>query len=124
MLKRTRGIAPDQTYLPERLQGKKSTFNKGAGIAFHPNATGETTPNPNDRLAFVASANGTIEMIDVKYYDYTRGQLATKYNLYGPLRASPRFASDDPSVLFKLFGLSPSGLVVIDVTAADITAGP
>jgi hypothetical protein len=108
----------------QRLQGKKSTFNKGAGITFHPNADGETTPNANERLAFVASANGSIEMLDIKYYDYSRGNLATKFNLYGPLRSSPRFPSDPPSVLFKLFGLSTSGMVVIDVTAADIAAGP
>jgi hypothetical protein len=107
----------------QRLQGKKTTFNKGAGIAFHPNADGVTTPS-KDRLAFVASANGTIEMVDIAYYDFARGSLATKNNLYGPLRASLPFAGDDPSVVFKLFGLSPTGLVVIDVTAADIAAGP
>ena len=107
----------------QRLQGKKTTFGKGAGITFHPNADGTTTPAA-DRLAFVASANGSIEMIDIAYYDFQRGSLATKYNLYGPLRASLPFPGDDPSVVFKLFGVSSSGLVVIDVTAADILAGP
>ena len=106
-----------------RLQGSKSTFSQGAGIAFHPNADGVTTPQQN-RLAFVASANGSIEMIDIAYYDYQRGALATKYNLYGPLRASLPFPGDDPSVVFKLFGVSSAGLVVIDVTAADILPGP
>jgi hypothetical protein len=106
-----------------RLQGKKSTFAQGSGITFHPNADGITTPQ-NNRLAFVASANGSIEMIDIAYYDFQRGALATKYNLYGPLRASLPFPGDDPSVLFKLFGVSSSGLVVIDVTASDILPGP
>ena len=63
-------------------------------------------------------------MIDIAYYDYLRGSLATKYNLYGPLRASLPFPGDDPSVVFKLFGVSSAGLVVIDVTAADILPGP
>ena len=107
----------------QRLQGKKSTFDQGAGITFHPNADGIATPQ-NNRLAFVASANGSIEMIDIAYYDFQRGSLATKYNLYGPLRASLPFPGDDPSVVFKLFGVSSSGLVVIDVTAADILPGP
>jgi hypothetical protein len=107
----------------QRLQGKKSTFAQGAGITFHPNADGTGTPQQN-RLAFVASANGSIEMIDIAYYDYLRGSLATKYNLYGPLRASLPFPGDDPSVVFKLFGVSSAGLVVIDVTAADILPGP
>ena len=35
-----------------RLQGKKSTFDKGAGITFHPNADGIATPQAQ-RLAFV-----------------------------------------------------------------------
>jgi hypothetical protein len=106
----------------QRLQGKYTTFAQGAGIAFHPNADGTSTPQA-DRLSFVASNNGTIEMIDIAYFT-DRGKLATKFNLYGPLRASLPFAGDDPAVILKLFGLSPNGLVVIDVTATDIKAGP
>ncbi|MDB4888876.1 MAG: hypothetical protein JWL61_731 [Gemmatimonadetes bacterium] len=108
----------------QRLQGKRSTFATGAGIAFHPNADGPGTANPMERLAFVASANGTIEAVDIAYYDFVRGALATKFNLYGPLRSSLPFPGDAPSVLFKLFGLSSKGLVVIDVTAADLLPGP
>jgi hypothetical protein len=107
----------------QRLQGKKSTFSSGSGMAFHPDADGTTTPQ-GQRLAFVASNNGTIEMVDIAYYDFNRGTLSTKANLYGPLRASRPFVGDDPSVLFKLFGVSAQGLVVIDVTAADIKPGP
>ncbi len=107
----------------QRLQGKKSTFASGSGITFHPNADGVSTPQ-QDRLAFVASGNGTIEAVDIAYYDFVRGALATKFNLYGPLRSSLPFPGDAPSVLFKLFGLSSKGLVVIDVTAADLLPGP
>ncbi|MEP6729318.1 MAG: hypothetical protein ABJE10_01705 [bacterium] len=111
------------TPFTQRLQGKKTTFATGSGIAFHPNADGVNTPQ-SDRLAFVASANGTIEAVDIAYYDFVRGSLATKLNLYGPLRATPRFPSDPPTVLFKLFGVSTKGLVVIDVTATDLLPGP
>ncbi len=107
----------------QRLQGKKSTFASGAGITFHPNADGTATPQ-NERLAFVASANGTIEAVDIAYYDFQRGNLATKFNLYGPLRASLPFPGDPASVVLKLFGLSTRGLVVVDVTAADLLPGP
>ena len=107
----------------QRLQGKKSTFARGAGIAFHPNADGPTTPAAS-RLAFVASDNGTIEAVDIAFYDFVRGSLATKFNLYGPLRASLPFPGDPPSVIFKLFGVSSKGLVVVDVTAADLLPGP
>ena len=107
----------------QRLQGKKSTFAKGAGIAFHPSADGTATPAAS-RLAFVASDNGTIEAVDIAFYDFVRGSLATKFNLYGPLRATLPFPGDPPSVVFKLFGVSSKGLVVVDVTAADILPGP
>ena len=106
----------------QRLTGKYTTFGQGGGIAFHPNADGINTPQ-QDRLTFVASSNGTIEMVDLAYFT-SRGVLATKTNLYGPLRASLPFPGDDPSIVLKLFGLSANGLVVIDVTAADIQAGP
>jgi hypothetical protein len=107
----------------QRLQGKKTTFASGTGITFHPNADGVNTPQA-DRLAFVASANGTIEAVDIAYYDFVRGSLATKMNLYGPLRATLPFPGDPANVLFKLFGLSAKGLVVVDVTAADLLPGP
>ncbi len=127
---KTLGVHGGETYFAsvtrpftQRLQGKKTTFATGSGIAFHPNADGTTTAQ-SDRLAFVASNNGTIEAVDIAYYDFTRATLATKFNLYGPLRSSLPFPGDNPAVLFKLFGLSANGLVIIDVTAADILPGP
>ncbi|HEX5971781.1 MAG TPA: hypothetical protein VFY85_07650 [Gemmatimonadaceae bacterium] len=125
----TMGLHGAETYFAkvsqpftQRLSGKYATFGQGGGIAFHPNADGTSTPQ-SDRLTFVASSNGTIEMVDLAYFT-SRGTLATKANLYGPLRASLPFPGDDPSVILKLFGLSANGLVVIDVTAADIQPGP
>lgn len=106
----------------QRLQGTASTFDVGAGIAFHPEADGTNTPVAQ-RLAFVASNNGQVDMVDVAYFT-SRGTLTTKLNLTGPLRASLPFPGDDPAIVLKLFGVSAKGLVVIDVTAADIKAGP
>jgi hypothetical protein len=106
----------------QRLQGKYTTFGSGAGIVFHPDADGTNTPQAQ-RLAFVASSNGTIEAVDIAHFT-ARGTLVTKSNLYGPLRASLPFPGDDPSIVLKLFGVSQQGLVVIDVTAADILPGP
>ena len=106
----------------QRLQGTASTFDIGAGIAFHPEADGTATPVAQ-RLAFVASNNGQVDLVDVAYFT-SRGTLTTKLNLAGPLRASLPFPGDDPSIVLKLFGISSKGLVVIDVTAADIKAGP
>jgi hypothetical protein len=105
-----------------RLQGKYDSFDNGAGIAFDPGAYGINTPS-NDRLAFVGSQSGYIEIVDIAYY-INRGKLTLKGNLYGPLRASRPFPGDPPSVVMKLFGLSSTGLVVIDLTAADIRPAP
>ena len=114
--------AVDQPFT-QRLQGKKTTFAQGAGITFHPNADGTGTAAAESprlrRLGERLDRDGGHRLLR-----YQRGALATKYNLYGPLRASLPFPGDDPSVLFKLFGVSRAGLVVIDVTAADILAGP
>jgi hypothetical protein len=106
----------------QRLQGTASTYSVGAGIAFHPDADGTNTAMPQ-RLAFVASNNGQVDMVDVAYFT-SRGALLTKLNLTGPLRASLPFPGDDPAIVLKLFGVSAKGLVVIDVTAADIKPGP
>jgi hypothetical protein len=127
----TLGIHGSETYFAsvtqpftQRLQGKKTTFSIGAGIAFHPSADGPSTPQAQ-RLAFVASNNGTIELIDIAYYDFNRGTLATKNNLYGPLRAAnPTAAEQAAGIRIKLYGVSAQGLVVIDVTDADILPGP
>ena len=50
-----------------RLQGKYDSFDDGAGIAFHPDANGVLTPQ-DQRLAFVGSASGNIEVVDIAYY--------------------------------------------------------
>lgn len=107
-----------------RLQGKYNSFDQGAGIAFHPYANGNNLGNADSRLAFIASANGQIEVVDIGYF-INRGRLPIKGNFYGPLRVSAPFPGDAArGVVLKLFGLSDRGLVVIDLTQADILAGP
>ena len=103
-----------------RLQGKFNTSDLGAGIAYHPNNSGDT-PGQDDptRVVFVASADGTIDIVDSFHYT-ARGKLPVRANLYGPIRVTNRFASDDPAVILKLFGLTSEGLIVIDIRATDI----
>ncbi len=105
-----------------RLQGKYDSADDGAGIAFHPRANGTLTAQ-QDRIAFVASSNGSIEVVDVAYY-INRAKLTLKNPIYGPLRASLPMPGDPPEVILKLYAISQQGLVVIDLTAADIKPGP
>ena len=105
-----------------RLQGKYDSADNGAGIAFHPNADGILSA-ANQRLAFVGSASGQIEIVDIAYY-IARGKLQLKSPIYGPLRTSGPMPGDSPDVVMKIYALSKDGLIVIDLTAADIKAGP
>jgi hypothetical protein len=105
-----------------RLQGKYDSFDDGAGITFAPKADGTLTPS-SDRLAFVGSQSGTVEIVDIAYY-INRGRLQLKNPIYGPLRASKPMPGDPASVVMKLFAVSSQGLIVIDLTAADIKPGP
>lgn len=105
-----------------RLQGKYSTFQKGAGIAFHPAARGTNTP-PDERIAFVASDDASIQILDIAHY-LSVGSLPIKTKLYGPLRVSRRFPSDPPEVVLKLYGVTTTGLMVIDVRATNYTPIP
>ena len=112
-----------------RMQGRFDSFNAGAGIAFHPQANvNPASPGTRDdptRLAFVASSNGTIEIVDA-YYFVSRGRLVIRNKLYGPLRASlPLNAAEVAAgVVVKLYGMTDRGLVVVDVTSADIKPVP
>lgn len=107
-----------------RLEGVYDSFDDGAGVAFDPSAIGPTTPQ-RDRVMFVASKSGSIEVVDVAYFN-NRGTLPTKYSLYGPLRATaPLTAAEKANgVIMKLYALTPQGLLVIDLTQKDIKDGP
>ncbi len=105
-----------------RLQGKFATFNDGAGIAFHPRNVEENTFDQSARVIFVASGDKSIQIVD-SYSYRLRGRIPIRTNLYGPLRAVIPTASErasDPSLVVKLFGLTPEGIVVIDVRSGDI----
>ena len=109
-----------------RLQGKFATFNTGAGVAFHPRNIDENTADTTARVVFVASGDRTIQIVD-SYSYRLRGRIPLRDNLYGPLRATvptPAERASDPTLVVKLFGLTPKGLVVIDVRRADVDNVP
>ncbi|MCC6931481.1 MAG: hypothetical protein IT359_21005 [Gemmatimonadaceae bacterium] len=123
------GVHGEETFFADsslRLQGKYATFNSGAGIAFHPRNFNENTADSTARVAFVASGDKSIQIVD-SYSYRLRGRIPIRENLYGPLRAtlpSPAERSADPTLVVKLFGLTKEGLVVIDVRTGDIDNVP
>jgi hypothetical protein len=64
-----------------------------------------------------------VNAVDIAYF-ISRGRYDLKNQLYGPLRVSRPMAGDDPTVILKLYGIAPEGLVVIDLRAADILPVP
>lgn len=126
-------LASGQNPYSLRLQGTYPALNGGTGIAFDPLAAGDTT-NQANRLVFMSSGNA-IQIADIFHYSNRATVCATtgalcgiplKYSTYGPLRASLPLPSDPTTgpnaVLLKLYALTPNGLVVINLTAADITS--
>ncbi|MEP7346501.1 MAG: hypothetical protein ABI877_14615, partial [Gemmatimonadaceae bacterium] len=105
-----------------RLQGKYATVNSGGGIAFHPLNSDENTADSTARVVFVASGDKSIQIVD-SYSYRLRGRIPIRANLYGALRAvvpTPGELASDPSLVVKLFGLTPEGVIVIDVRLGDI----
>lgn len=105
-----------------RLQGKYQNLAPGQGITFHPRA--KAGAGDVERTGYVASGNQSIEILDIFHY-LNRGNLPIKTNLYGPLRAAlPGPTDAAQGIVLKLFGVSASGLVVIDLRARDILPLP
>ncbi|HTL87413.1 MAG TPA: hypothetical protein VL856_19680, partial [Acidimicrobiia bacterium] len=95
-----------------RLQGKYATFNTGAGIAFHPLNIEEQTADSLARVAFVASGDMSIQIVDTYTYRL-RGRIPIRENLYGALRAVLPTAAEkaaDANLVVKLFGLTSQGI--------------
>jgi hypothetical protein len=116
------GVHGAETFFADsslRLQGKFATFNDGAGIAFHPGNVEENTSDLSARVVFVASGDKSIQIVD-SYSYRLRGRIPIRTNLYGPLRAVRPAPGDDPNIVVKIFGLTPEGIVVIDVRGSDI----
>lgn len=114
-----------------RLQGSFSQGVAGGagGATLHPNQTGRVEPTPNEALAFVATSNRTIKILDTVHF-YQRGEIPIRDNIAGPLRATLPFAGEngallatDPNfILVKLFGVTDAGsVVVVNVRNKDLT---
>ena len=109
-----------ETYFADtalRLQGKVTTNASGSGIAFNP---GNDSKNAADDVsqAFVSSADSSLEVVD-SYFFRERQRLPLRTNLYGALRVWYNF-NPSATVPLKIFGLTPEGLVVIDIRPEDL----
>lgn len=119
-----------------RLQGvfSNGVAGGGGGVALHPN---NITPPPGatdlqacseTQLAFIATANRSIKIVDTFHYR-ERGEVLIRDNIVGPLRAAVPLAGDNTGtlgskdeILVKLYGVTSAGkAVIINVRRRDLT---
>lgn len=117
---------------PLRLDGMFPTSVDGAGAAMHPSHTEACThyPPPAERcFAVVGTSRNSVQIIE-SFHFYGQGEIHIRDNIVGPLRTSPPLPADnngipldDPRrVLFKIYGVTSSGgVVIVDVRRRDIT---
>lgn len=128
-----------------RLIGSPAISAGGGGVALHPTHTGEGLATPANRAyAFVPVGNNRVEIYDTRNY-FRSGHVHIRDTIVGPVRSTLPFpgdnagltcgtdgsgavilaGSDDACVAVKLYGVgSQGGVVVINVTKADILRGP
>jgi hypothetical protein len=128
-----------------RLIGSPMISAGGGGVALHPTHTGEGLATPANRAyAFVPVGNNRVEIYDTRNY-FRSGHVHIRDTIVGPVRSTLPFpsdnagltcgtdgsgavilaGSDDACVAVKLYGVgSQGGVVVINVTKADILRGP
>lgn len=109
-----------ETYFADttlRLQGKYATYSTGSGIAFNPGNDSKYAADSVSQ-AFVASGDSSVQVVD-SYYFRLRQNLPLRANLYGALRTWWTF-NPSADVVLKIYGLTPEGLVVIDIRREDL----
>ena len=117
-------IRGDSTYIIDRtlrLQGLLQTSGGNPGFDFHPQNTGigpAATGGAGSRVGFAASSSPQIDVYDT--YTYRRCLIVpTRDAIVGPIK-SARLAGPGGDV--ALVGATQSGIVIVTIKAAQLTA--
>jgi hypothetical protein len=114
-----------------RLQGEFRTGMAGGagGVALHPLSAGYPNTASDNSLAFVASGQRSIKIVDTWHF-YERGEIQIRDKVVGPVRAvqpSPlengnRSPSDPNYIVMKLVAVTEgANVVVVNVRRKDIS---
>lgn len=106
----------DDLAFQQRLQGLVAG-GPGAGVAFHPDNDG--TQSDIHGVVFVTTDRQSILVVD-SWNFYVRREIPVGAGLTGALVASRPFATDDPAVVVKLFAVTATGFITIDLRQSDI----
>ncbi|MEX0908043.1 MAG: Ig-like domain-containing protein [Gemmatimonadota bacterium] len=115
---------------PLRLQGEFRSGIAGGtgGAALHPGLSNVLEPNADLRLAFVATGNSSIRIIDSVHY-FERGEIILRDPVVGPVRAVlptaaelSAFPAGDPNrMIMKLIAVTEGdNVVIVNVRRKDI----
>ncbi|MDB4909831.1 MAG: hypothetical protein JWO39_654 [Gemmatimonadetes bacterium] len=115
------GVRADSTYLFDntlRLQGMLQTSAGNAGIDFHPSNAGIPLPGPTGgtHLFFAASNQPQVEVYNTNFYARCL-VVPTRDPVIGPIKSAPTGGGN-----IVLVGATAHGVVILRVTAAQLTA--
>ena len=115
------GVRADSTYLFDnslRLQGLLQTSSGNAGIDFHPQNAGIPAPGPSlgTHLFFAASSQPQLEVYNTNFYARCL-VVPTRDPVIGPIKSAPIGFGN-----VVLVGATAHGVVIVTVTAAQLTA--
>jgi hypothetical protein len=115
------GVRADSTYLFDsslRLQGMLQTSAGNAGIDFHPQNAGIPAPGPSGgtHLFFAASSLPQVEVYNTNFYSRCL-VVPTRDPVIGPIKSAPIGAGN-----VVIVGATAHGVVILTVTAAQLTA--
>src|SRR5664279_3583114 len=115
------GVRADSTYLFDnslRLQGLLQTSAGNAGIDFHPQNAGIPAPGPSGgtHLFFAASSQPQVEVYNTNFYSRCL-VVPTRDPVVGPIKSAPIGAGN-----VVIVGATAHGVVILTVTAAQLTA--
>src|SRR5450432_809413 len=115
------GVRADSTYLFDnslRLQGLLQTSSGNAGIDFHPQNAGIPAPGPSGgtHLFFAASSLPQVEVYNTNFYSRCL-VVPTRDPVIGPIKSAPIGAGN-----VVIVGATAHGVVILTVTAAQLTA--
>ncbi len=115
------GVRADSTYLFDnslRLQGMLQTSAGNAGIDFHPQNAGIPSPGPSGgtHLFFAASNQPQVEVYNTNFYSRCL-VVPTRDPVIGPIKSAPTGGGN-----IVLVGATAHGVVILRVTAAQLTA--
>ncbi len=104
-----------------RLLGVNDNINTtGTGAALHPDHSAASFNDPDTRLSFLGSGDASVEVVDTRFFSFNRGKVLIRDPIVGPLKVTGPLSTDGPDVVVKLYGITPEGVVVIQVRASDI----